>query len=162
MREQNKRKWPQRVALGAIVLVLILIFGIFYRSMHPYNQVRADAEQIATKSADVKNINGFWWNTRDKSYLTVSGTRKNVPVYVVIAQKTGKVNVVFQESGTTRSSILRKVWSSYSPKRILNAGLRYQKHRLVWDVGYISKSNHLGYVTYDYRTGRMLKAISDL
>ncbi|WP_155287185.1 cell wall elongation regulator TseB-like domain-containing protein [Lacticaseibacillus zhaodongensis] len=162
MREQNKQKWPQRVAVGIVALVLVLIIGIFYRSMHPYNKVRADAENIATKSAQVTNINGFWWNTRDKSYLTVSGKRKNVPVYVVIAQKTGKVNVVLQESGTTRDQILQKVWSRFSPKRVLNAGLRFDKHRLVWDVGYVDKQNQLGYVTYDYHSGQMLKVISDL
>lgn len=159
---QTNHKWLWRIMLTVLIVFIAGTGFIFYKSMHPYNALRTEAEKIATKSADASDFDGFWWNTRDKSYLTLSAKRKNKPVYVVIARKTGKVNVVLQASGSTRNSILRKVWNKYNPKRVLNAGLRLHKKRLVWDVGFIDKSGNLGYASYDYRTGNLIKVISDL
>ena len=160
--KQNNHKWLWRTILIALIVLIAGTGFVFYKSMHPYNALRRDAEKIAVKSAQVNDFDGFWWNTRDKSYLTLSGKRKNHPVYVVIARKTGKVNVVLQASGSTRNSILRKVWNKYQPKRVLNAGLRLQGKRLVWDVGFIDHSGDLNYASYDYRSGNLRKLISDL
>ncbi|KRM56045.1 cell wall elongation regulator TseB-like domain-containing protein [Lacticaseibacillus sharpeae] len=153
----------QRWAISGVILVVIFAIGfVLWSAMHPYSKVRSEAENIARTSAKTTNINGFWWDTRDKSYLTVSGERGGAPVYVVIAKKTGKVNVLHKNNGTTRNKILRKVWADFTPKRVLNASLRKTGKDFVWDVGFMGKNGTLGYVTYDFATGQQLKVIRDL
>ncbi|WDF81514.1 hypothetical protein PQ472_06120 [Lacticaseibacillus pabuli] len=161
-RQQTRQQWWMRILLGVILVLVIGTALVFNRAIHPYAKLRSDAELVAAKRAQASNFDGFWWNTRDKSYVTLSATRKNQPVYVVIAQKTGKVNVVLKDRGTTRNAILQKTWARYQPKRVLNAGLRMHKNKLVWDVGFVARNGRLGYASYDYRSGRLLSVIRDL
>lgn len=158
----DKEKWLLRGLLVALLVIVMGTFGILRHSMHPYNKLRTEAQLLAAKNAKVNQFDGFWWNTRDKSYVTLSGTRKNQPVYVVIARKTGHMNVVLQKRGTTRNTVLRHVWQHYKPKRVLNAGMRLDKKRLVWDVGFVAQNGTLGYASYDYRSGQLIKVIHDL
>lgn len=159
---RTKQSWQHWAILGIILAVVCSMIFVLWSAMHPFAKVRSDAEHIAVKSAKTTDINGFWWNTRDKSYLTVSGKRDSQPVYVVIAKKTGKVNVLHKANGTTRNTILRKTWRDFAPKRVLNAALRKSGKDFVWDVGFVSKNGTLGYVTYDFETGQQLKVIRDL
>ncbi|WP_054749427.1 cell wall elongation regulator TseB-like domain-containing protein [Lacticaseibacillus thailandensis] len=94
--------------------------------MHPYNKLRSQAESIATRSAQVTHIDGFWWNTRDQSYLTVAGQRNHHAVYVIIKQKNGAIHVVRQNAGTTRNQALSATWKQHDPQRVISAALRYQ------------------------------------
>lgn len=158
----TKQSWQHWAIFGVVVAVVFAIVFVLWSAMHPFAKVRSEAESIATKSAKTTKVDGFWWDTRDKSYLTVSGQRGGKPVYVLIAKKTGKVNVLHKDNGTTRNAILRKVWAKFTPKRVLNAALRKTGKDFVWDVGFVDKNGALGYVTYDFETGQQLKVIRDL
>lgn len=162
MNKEEKQKWLLRGLLAAVLVIVFGAFAVLQRGMHPYNKLRTEAQLLAAKNAKVSNFDGFWWNTRDTSYVTLSGTRKSQPVYVVIARKTGHMNVVLQKRGTNRNTVLRRVWKNYKPKRVLNAGMRFDKKRLVWDVGFVAQNGTLGYASYDYRTGHLIKVIHDL
>lgn len=160
--QQSKHSWQHWAIFGVISTVIIATIFVFWSAMHPYANLRTDAERIATRSAKTTHINGFWWNTRGSTYLTVSGKRDNAPVYVLIAKKTGKVNVLHKSNGTTRNAILRKVWRTHSPKRVLNVALRKTAGDVVWDVSLIGKNGTLSYITYDFSSGQQLKVIRDL
>ncbi|MDN6432369.1 MAG: hypothetical protein L0K22_00815, partial [Lacticaseibacillus paracasei] len=88
--------------------------------------------------------------------------KKNQAVYVVIQEKTGKVNILNQKSGITRQQALQQINQSASPKKILNASLGKRGSEFVWDIGYLSKSGKLNYVTYSFRSGEQLNAIKNL
>ncbi len=157
-----KQTWQHWAILAVVVAIIAAVIFVLWSAMHPYAKIRREAESIAEKSAQTTQIDGFWWDTRDSSYLTVSGQRKSKAVYVLIAKKTGKVTVLQKRDGTTRNAILRQVWTKYSPKRVLNASLRKQGKDIVWDVGFVDKHDRLGYLTYDFETGQQLKVIRDL
>ena len=111
--------WVKFFVITGLIVLIIGAIGVYAKSLSPYQQLRGQAEKIATNRANLKTINGFWWYNRDKSYLTVAGnTKKNQAVYVVIQEKT--------------------------------------------DIGYLSKSGKLNYVTYSFRSGEQLNAIKNL
>lgn len=155
--------WVKFFVITGLIVLIIGAIGVYAKSLSPYQQLRGQAEKIATNRANLKTINGFWWYNRDKSYLTVAGnTKKNQAVYVVIQEKTGKVNILNQKSGITRQQALQQINQSASPKKILNASLGKRASEFVWDIGYLSKSGKLNYVTYSFRSGEQLNAIKNL
>ncbi len=88
MRHHRRFDWAKFLFIGGLIVLIIAAIGIYAKSLSPYQQLRDQAEKIATNRADLKNVNGFWWYNRDKSYLTVAGqTKKNQSVYVVIRKE---------------------------------------------------------------------------
>lgn len=163
MRRHRRFDWLKFSLISGLIVLIIAVIGIFAKSLSPYQQLRSQAERIATNRADLKTVNGFWWYNRDKSYLSVAGrTQKNKSVYVVIQQKTGKVDILNQKSGITRQQAIQQATSANNPKKILNASLGKRGSEFVWDIGYLSKSGKLNYVTYSFRSGEQLNAIKNL
>ena len=163
MRHHRRFDWVKFLFIGGPIVLIIAAIGIYAKSLSPYQQLRDQAEKIATNRADLKTVNGFWWYNRDKSYLTVAGqTKKNQSVYVAIQKKTGKVTILNQKSGITRQKAIQQVTQTSAPKKILNASLGKRGSEFVWDIGYLSKSGKLNYVTYSFRSGEQLNAIKNL
>ncbi|KMO45554.1 DUF5590 domain-containing protein [Lacticaseibacillus rhamnosus] len=163
MRHHRRFDWVKFLFIGGLIVLIIAAIGIYAKSLSPYQQLRDQAEKIATNRADLKTVNDFWWYNRDKSYLTVAGqTKKNQSVYVVIQKKTGKVTILNQKSGITRQKAIQQVTQTSAPKKILNASLGKRGSEFVWDIGYLSKSGKLNYVTYSFRSGEQLNAIKNL
>lgn len=80
----------------------------------------------------------------------------------MIQKKTGKVTILNQKSGITRQKAIQQVTQTSAPKKILNASLGKRGSEFVWDIGYLSKSGKLNYVTYSFRSGEQLNAIKNL
>lgn len=159
----NRMQWRNLVGPAVGLVILAIIIGAYVRALSPLYSVRRQAIAIARKTANVKQVSNFYWDKEDDSYLTVQGTtRQNQPVYVLIRQKTGKVRVAAQGSGISRSAAIGQAQTKFAPRKILNAGLRWRAKKFVWDVGYITKSGKLGYVTYDFKTGTQVKSIRNL
>lgn len=162
MHNRSSARWHKWALIAGVIVVVLSILIFFQQALHPYNKLRSQADSIAGRSAKVTKINGFWWNTRDTSYVTVGGQRSGHAVYVVIKQKNGAVHVVRQSAGTTRNEALSQAWKQLDPQRVLNASLRYQGKKLVWDVAYKTKQGRLGYVTYSFRTGKQVELIKNI
>ena len=83
--------WVKFFVITGLIVLIIGAIGVYAKSLSPYQQLRGQAEKIATNRANLKTINGFGEYNRDKSYLTVAGnTKKNQAVYVVIQEKRAK------------------------------------------------------------------------
>ncbi|KRM88115.1 DUF5590 domain-containing protein [Lacticaseibacillus thailandensis] len=162
MHNRSSERWRRWALVAGIIVVVLSVIIFFQQAMHPYNKLRSQAESIATRSAQVTHIDGFWWNTRDQSYLTVAGQRNHHAVYVIIKQKNGAIHVVRQNAGTTRNQALSATWKQHDPQRVISAALRYQGKRLVWDVAYKTKQGRLGYVSYSFRTGKQVELIKNI
>ena len=68
--------WVKFFVITGLIVLIIGAIGVYAKSLSPYQQLRGQAEKIATNRANLKTINGFWWYNRDKSYLTVAGNTK--------------------------------------------------------------------------------------
>ncbi|KRN25489.1 hypothetical protein FC75_GL000404 [Lacticaseibacillus camelliae DSM 22697 = JCM 13995] len=156
-------QWRNLIGPAIGLVILAIIIGAYVRALSPLHSVRRQAIAIARKTADVDQVSNFYWDKEDNAYLTVQGTTsKNQPVYVLIRQKTGKVRVTPQRSGISRSTAVAQAQAKFAPRKILNVGMRWRAKKFVWDVGYITKSGKLGYVTYDFKTGSQVNAINNL
>lgn len=159
----NRMQWRSLIGPAIGLVILAIIIGAYVRALSPLHAVRSQAIAIARKTAHVDQVSNFYWDKEDDSYLLVQGkTNKRQPVYVLIRQKTGKVRVTPQRSGISRSTAIAQAQSKFTPRKILNAGMRWRAKKFVWDVGYVTKSGKLGYVTYDFKTGAQVSAIDNL
>lgn len=143
--------------------ILAIIIGAYVRALTPLHSVRSQATAIAKRTAGVTQVQNFYWDKEDDAYLTVQGaTNQGRKVYVLIRQKTGKVRVVGQTAGIGRGTAIAQAEAKFAPRKILNAGMRWRAKKFVWDVGYVTKSGKLGYVTYDFKTGAQVASIRNL
>ncbi|WP_461214283.1 cell wall elongation regulator TseB-like domain-containing protein [Lacticaseibacillus sp. GG6-2] len=163
MRRANRSNWQRRAWIIAGLALIVVVLGIYARSLAPLHQVRKEAIAIAEKKADVQDVSAFYWDKQRQSYLTVAGTtKKNQRIYVLIAQHNGHVTVLKQNAGITRETAENKAIASFAPKKIISVGLSQRGKKFVWDVGYRAKSGKLGYVTYDFKSGAQLFAVANL
>ncbi|WP_179395442.1 DUF5590 domain-containing protein [Lacticaseibacillus absianus] len=163
MRRAARQKWRRRAWLIISLILLAGVIGVWLRSLAPMRELRRQAITIAETKADVTRVDDFYWDTQRDSYLTVAGrTKAKKRVYVLIRQKTGKVHVLAQSSGITQAQVTAQVNTQYAPRRITSIGLSRRGKKFVWDVGYRTNSGKLGYVTYDFETGKQLAAIRNL
>lgn len=151
--------WP----LIGLAVILALMIGLFMRATAPKRDLEKQAIRIATKQAKLVTVGRTYWDRQRDSYVAVAGlTKKQEPVYVLIHQQTGKVNVLKQKQGITASEARSQAQASFKPKRILSVGLSVRQKKFVWDVGYQTNSGKLGYVTYEFATGDQVNAIYNL
>lgn len=163
MPRATREQWRRYLWLAAGILLLIGVIGVYYISLAPRNSVRRQAIEIAQTRADVTKVGEFYWDTQRESYLTVAGTtKKKAKVYVVIRQKTGKVTVLAQKEGLTAAEATAKVNAEYAPQKILSIGLGKRGSAFVWDIGYRTKAGKLGYVAYNFETGKRVFAVENL
>lgn len=163
MRRAHRVNWWRRGWIIAGLVLIVVVLGIYARSLAPLHQVRTEAIRIAEKKAKVTDVSAFYWDKQRESYLTVAGTTKhNQRLYVLIRQHNGHITVLKQSAGITRQTAEDQAIKSFSPKKIISVGLSKRGKKFVWDVGYRAKSGKLGYVTYDFKNGAQLFAVSNL
>lgn len=163
MRRENRNNWHRTAWIAAGITLIVIVLGFYTISLNPLHSARNSAINIAQTKADVTSVGNFYWDRQRESYLTVAGTTaKKQAVYVVIRQKTGKINVLTQHSGISATKAANQAVASFSPKRILSVAMGKRGKKFVWDVGYRTKSGKLGYVTYDFKTGDQVNSIRNL
>lgn len=64
MRHHRRFDWVKFLFIGGLIVLIIAAIGIYAKSLSPYQQLRDQAEKIATNRADLKTVNGFWWYNR--------------------------------------------------------------------------------------------------
>ncbi|MFD1393966.1 DUF5590 domain-containing protein [Lacticaseibacillus jixianensis] len=159
----NRNNWQNLIGPAVGLVILAIIIGAYVRALSPLHSVRSQATTIARKSAGVTTVSNFYWDKESDAYLTVQGTtNRGKRLYVLIRQKTGKVRVTPQTSGISGSAAAAQARATYAPRKILSLGMRWRAKKFVWDVGYVTKSGKLGYVTYDFKTGAQVSAIRNL
>lgn len=163
MRRANRRNWQGKVWVVVGLVLIAVVLGIYQKGLAPMHAVRTQAVSIAKKKAGVQSVSAFYWDKQRDSYVTVAGTTKNnQKVYVLIRQKTGHMDVLRQANGISMQEAEAEAIKSFAPKKIISVGLSIRKQKVVWDVGYRSKSGKLGYVTYDFKNGDQLFAVANL
>ncbi|KRK32771.1 extracellular protein precursor [Loigolactobacillus bifermentans DSM 20003] len=158
-----RKRWKAYLVLG---IILVVVFGtgfVFHRANRPMNVARKEAVTLAERYGHLKKVDSFTWFNRDQSYFTVAGdNQKNVPVYVIIAQHGGKIQIVRQSAGLSRNSALKKIWSQKSPQKVYNIALGIYHKKIAWEISYKAKNGALGYETIDFKTSKVLKVVENL
>ncbi|ANK59528.1 DUF5590 domain-containing protein [Loigolactobacillus backii] len=164
MREQWKRKrWQPYALIGLLVVILLSGFLVFHEANKPVATAQDEAVGLAKKYAHLKTVDHFYWFNRQKSYFTVAGTTQdNTRVYVIIAQKGGKIRVIHQADGLSRNAALKQVWQKRSPKKVYNINLGLYQGQPAWEVSYREKNGQLGYETLAFKNGKQLKLVENL
>ncbi len=147
------------IILGAI----ILFATIFYvRSTRPLNQAKAEAVTIAEKYADIDKVDKFYWFNRNKTYFTVTGTNTKGQNIIVIIPKSGeKVTVLKNPDGLTENKAKAAAKAVDTTAEIKNAALGIYQDQVVWEVT-TSSSKNLNFYLIDFKTGDLVKTISNI
>lgn len=149
--------------LGAIIVIVVSTFILYNRAKSPMVTAEKEAVSIAKKYANLDKESEFYRYNRDATYFTVAGTTKTKKkVYVIVAQKGGKVKVLSQSNGQSKNDILTYIWDKKNPSKILNIGLGIYKGVPAWEVSYLNKKKELCYETIQFSNGKTLKSIENI
>lgn len=149
--------------LGAIVVIVVGAFILYSRAKSPMVTAEKEAVTIAKKYANLDKESEFYRYNRDATYFTVAGTTKaNKKIYVIVAQKGGKVKVLTQANGKSKNDILTYIWDKKNPSKILNIGLGIYNDVPAWEVSYLNKKKELSYETIQFSDGKVMKSVENI
>ncbi|MFD1317398.1 cell wall elongation regulator TseB-like domain-containing protein [Loigolactobacillus zhaoyuanensis] len=157
-----RKHWKSYSLIGVILVIIVSALFIYHAANKPAVTARREAVTLAKKYGHVTTVDDFYWFNRKQSYLTVAGQTKQQPVFVIIAQKGGKITVLNQSSGISRNTALKQVWRTQAPKKVYNATLGLYQKKPVWEIAFADKNGHLGYQTLDFKTGKSVKLIKNI
>lgn len=149
--------------LGTILVIVVSAFILYNRAKSPMATAEKEAVTIAKKYANLDKETAFYRYNRDATYFTVAGTTKaNKKIYVIVAQKGGKVKVLSQSNGKTKNDVLTYIWNEKKPSKILNVGLGIYNGVPAWEVSYLNKKKALCYETLQFSNGKVLKSVENI
>ncbi len=157
-----KNRW-QLIVITILSCILVFSLIFYIRSSRPMREAKNDTIRYAEKYADLKDVERFYWFTREKTYFSVTGTDKEGKKIVVIIPKSGdKVVVKNQSEGLTQEEAVQEVKEKYSPNNILKINLGMFKEQIVWEVTAQNKQKQLSYYLISFSTGDEVKTIKNL
>ncbi|QEA53746.1 DUF5590 domain-containing protein [Loigolactobacillus coryniformis] len=158
-----RKHWKSYSLIGVILLIIVSALLIYHAANKPAVTARREAVSLAEKYAHVTTVDDFYWFNRKHSYLTVAGqTKQHKAVFVIIAQKGGKITVLDQSAGISRNTALKRVWRTQAPKKVYNAALGLYHNKPVWEVSFADENGKLGYQTLAFKTGKSVKLIKNI
>ncbi|KRM98712.1 DUF5590 domain-containing protein [Loigolactobacillus rennini] len=158
-----RKHWKSYSLLGVILLIIFSALLIYHAANKPAATARHEAVTLAEKYAHVTQVDDFYWFNRKQSYLTVAGqTKQKKAVFVLVAQKGGKITILDQAAGISRNTALKRVWQTQNPKKVYSATLGLYRKKPVWEVSFANKNGQLGYQTLSFKTGKTVKLIKQL
>ncbi|MFD0897228.1 cell wall elongation regulator TseB-like domain-containing protein [Loigolactobacillus binensis] len=158
-----RKHWKSYSLIGVLLLLIVSALFIYHAANKPAVTAKREAVALAEKYAHVTTVDDFYWFNHKHSYLTVAGqTKQHQAVFVIVAQKGGKITVLNQSAGISRNTALKRVWRTQAPKKVYNATLGIYQKKPVWEIAFVDKNGQLGYQTLAFKTGESVKLIKNL
>ncbi|MFC6169128.1 cell wall elongation regulator TseB-like domain-containing protein [Loigolactobacillus jiayinensis] len=158
-----RKHWKSYSLIGVVLLIIVSALLIYHAANKPAVTARREAIALAEKYGHVTTVDDFYWFNHKQSYLTVAGeTKQHNAVFVIIAQKGGKITVLNQSSGISRNTALKRVWQTQAPKKVYNATLGLYHKKPVWEISFADKNGRLGYQTLDFKSGKSVKLLKNI
>ena len=73
---QKKQHGKLYLFMG-VLLAIVAVLGIFFKSVQPENEAHKEAVRLAKKYAHLKKEDAFYRYSRDKTFYTVFGTNED-------------------------------------------------------------------------------------
>lgn len=149
-----------------IIIILVTIgvaINIYINALEPFHQAKKEAEGIALKETDIKQMDDFSLYNGTKSYYIVSGSDSSGEKLIawIPAEHENKIIVKKEKDGLTKDEAIEKLYDKKTPDEIMSVKLGMENNIPLWEIYY--RSNKLiNYYYVDFETGEWLKDIQNL
>ncbi|MGM9904019.1 hypothetical protein A5844_000726 [Enterococcus sp. 10A9_DIV0425] len=165
-KKTEKEKTINYILLGLIIFLLtVIVFSsIFYlRSSRPMSQAKKEATALAEQYADLKEVDRFYWFTREETYFSLTGKNDKGQNIVVIIPKSGdKIKVLDQTKGLTEKQAKQEIAKAHPEVQFEKVSLGMYKDQPVWEITSKDSENRLNYYLLSFETGEEVKTIKGI
>lgn len=167
MDSQEKREHRRvSILLSCIagLLLVVLIVSIFYiRSTRPMRQARNEAIALAEKYTDLKEVDNFYWFTRESSSFSLTGKdNKGQPIVVLLPKSGEKIKVYSQEDGLTEDQVKQQINEKHPQETIQKANLGIYHDEPTWEVMTKNQQGDLQYYLVHFKDGKEVGVINNI
>lgn len=156
----------KKVLTGILVLMLVLVFSvtlILTRSLSPYNQARAEATELASHKADLRDAKDFYWFNGNETYFTITGSNsEGTPIIVIVQQDGGEIKVLNEEDTISKGHVIQLVLQRETPHKILEARIGQYNDAPVWEVSFELENGSIGYATFSLTSGEWVRTVKNI
>lgn len=115
---QKKQHGKLYLFMG-VLLAMVAVLGIFFKSVQPENEAHKEAVRLAKKYAHLKKEDAFYRYSRDKTFYTVFGTNAdNQKIYAIVSKNGKKINIYGQEDGISAETAKKQSENGRTSKRL--------------------------------------------
>lgn len=149
------------------VLVFIILFYIgsvlvFFGAGSSSRNNDRQMASLARQQTPITNIDAYYHLDRGVSSYALKGeSPKGKTYYFVYLPHSKKAYVYPARKGTSQAQI-RRQFSQSGAGKISAINLGWYKGQAAWEVSYQKNNGTLGYVLYDFKSGKMLNQVDNL
>ena len=159
---QKKQHGKLYLFMG-VLLAIVAVLGIFFKSVQPENEAHKEAVRLAKKYAHLKKEDACYRYSRDKTFYTVFGTNEdNQKIYAIVSKNGKKINIYAQEDGISAETAKKAVRKRQEVKKIMNVGMGMKGKTPVWEVTYLNDYGNLCYDIIAFKNGDIIKTIQNI
>lgn len=149
-----------------LILMLFFIFSVTFivtRSLSPYNQAKSESIEIASRRANLEEVDDFYWYNGSETYFSITGINSdNIPIIVIIQQNGGEIDVLKQEDSISKNTVIQETISRENPHKILEARIGKENDKLIWEVSFEQEDGSIGYCMFSLETGEWIRTIKNI
>lgn len=149
-----------------LVIMLILIFSvtlILTRSLSPYNQAKAETTEVASRRADLVDVDDFYWFNGTETYFTVTGSNSDgTPIIVIVQQDGGEVKVYNEAETISKNRVIELTLNREEPRKILEARMGMYNDAPIWEVSFEQENGSIGYAKFSLTSGEWIRTIKNI
>ena len=150
---QKKQHGKLYLFMG-VLLAMVAVLGIFFKSVQPENEAHKEAVRLAKKYAHLK---------KEETFYTVFGTNAdNQKIYAIVSKNGKKINIYGQEDGISAETAKKAVRKRQDVKKITNVGMGMKGKTPVWEVTYLNAYGNLCYDIIAFKNGDIIKTIQNV
>lgn len=150
------------VVVIAILFYIASIF-VFYKAGSNSRSNEKQIAQTASQKTPITNIQTYYHLDRGTNSYAIKGTdKKGKNYYFVYLPKSKKAYLYQANKGTSENKIKALFKSKNSNDSLKAINLGWYQGKPVWEVTYQTKNNNLGYLLYDFKTGKTINEVNNL
>lgn len=144
-----------------VLIIIILAIGfVLIKSTSPQRAAKKQAVKIAKDIGNIKQVDEFYWFTRDQSFFTIVGKDDKNQGKIVIIPEDGKEGIVYDtKDGVHYGEAVQAVLDSNETTYIKNINLGMVDNKPVWEISADGKNHELNYYLVDFKTGKIIEKI---
>ncbi|MDF7637095.1 hypothetical protein PT274_02280 [Leuconostocaceae bacterium ESL0958] len=151
------------IAFLLLFLFVLCLWGYGKLALRPMDKAARQTQALVSEQTKLTNLHHLTVDQRNGTTYAVLGTNPSGQSEVAIVQAgSRKVRTFDQKGALSQAAVVDLVNKRYHPKHLYSANRSYYEHALVWEIAYEDKDGQLNYLTLDYKTGKVYRAINGI
>lgn len=146
-----------------MLLLILAVTAVITRSLTPFNQAEAETIELASRRADLVEVEDFYWYNGEETFFTITGINsQDKAIIVIVEQDGGAIEVIEQTNAMTEFEAISQTVERDNPEKILEARIGMYANDPVWEVSFRLENGSIGYTMFSLTTGEWVRTIKNI